>query len=37
MAKEALATGASVYSLVLEKGWLSNEQLDDFLTPEKMT
>jgi aspartate ammonia-lyase len=37
IAKEALATGASVYSLVLEKGWLSKEQLDDLLTPEKMT
>lgn len=37
IAKEALASGASVYSLVLEKGWLSREQLDDLLTPEKMT
>ncbi len=37
IAKEALATGASVYSLVLEKGWLEKEQLDDLLTPEKMT
>jgi aspartate ammonia-lyase len=37
IAKEALATGASVYSLVLEKGWLSKEQLDDLLTPETMT
>ncbi len=37
IAKEALATGASVYSLVLEKGWLNKEQLDDLLTPEKMT
>jgi aspartate ammonia-lyase len=37
IAKEALASGASVYSLVLEKGWLSKEQLDDLLTPEKMT
>jgi aspartate ammonia-lyase len=37
IAKEALATGASVYSLVLEKGWLSQEELDDLLTPEKMT
>jgi aspartate ammonia-lyase len=37
IAKEALATGASVYSLVLEKGWLSKDQLDDLLTPEKMT
>jgi aspartate ammonia-lyase len=37
IAKEALATGSSVYSLVLEKGWLEKEQLDDLLTPEKMT
>ena len=37
IAKEALASGASVYNLVLEKGWLSKEQLDDLLTPEKMT
>ena len=37
IAKEALATGASVYSLVLEKGWLSKDQLDDLLMPEKMT
>jgi aspartate ammonia-lyase len=37
IAKEALVTGASVYSLVLEKGWLSKEELDDLLTPEKMT
>jgi aspartate ammonia-lyase len=37
IAKQALATGASVYSLVLEKGWLSQEELDDLLTPEKMT
>jgi aspartate ammonia-lyase len=37
IAKEALATGGSVYSLVLERGWLSKEQLDDLLTPEKMT
>jgi aspartate ammonia-lyase len=37
IAKEALATGASVYALVLEKGWLGKDQLDDLLTPEKMT
>ena len=37
IAKEALATGASIYSLVLEKGWLTKAQLDDLLTPEKMT
>lgn len=37
IAKEALATGGSVYQLVLDKGWLSKEQLDDILSPEKMT
>jgi aspartate ammonia-lyase len=37
IAKEALSTGASIYRLVLEKGWLSKEQLDDLLVPEKMT
>ena len=36
IAKEALATGGSVYDLALEKGWLTKEQLDDLLTPEKM-
>ncbi len=36
IAKEALATGESVYSLVLEKGWLGKEQLNDLLSPEKM-
>ncbi len=37
IAKEALKTGGSVYQLVLEKGWLSQEQLDDLLKPENMT
>jgi aspartate ammonia-lyase len=37
IAKEALATGASVYSLVLEKGWLEKQQLDELLSPEAMT
>ncbi|MBI4960433.1 MAG: aspartate ammonia-lyase [Desulfovibrio sp.] len=37
VAKEALATGRSVYHLVLEKGWLNKAQLDDLLKPEKMT
>ena len=37
IAKEALATGGSVYDLVLAKGWLAKEQLDDLLSPEKMT
>ncbi len=37
IAKEALATGGSVYDLVLAKGWLSKERLDELLSPEKMT
>jgi aspartate ammonia-lyase len=37
IAKEALETGGSVYELVLQKGWLTKEALDDILTPEKMT
>ncbi len=37
VAREALATGGGVYQLVLDKGWLSREQLDDILAPEKMT
>jgi aspartate ammonia-lyase len=37
IAKEALATGGSVYDLVLQKGWLTKEQLDDLLSPAKMT
>jgi aspartate ammonia-lyase len=37
IAKEALATGGSVYDLVLAKGWLTKERLDDLLSPEKMT
>ena len=37
IAKEALKTGGSVYTLVLEKGLLTQEQLDDMLRPENMT
>jgi aspartate ammonia-lyase len=37
IAKEALKTGGSVYELVLAKGLLSKEQLDDMLRPENMT
>jgi aspartate ammonia-lyase len=37
IAKEALATGGSVYDLVLQKGWLTKERLDDLLSPAKMT
>ena len=37
IAKESLATGRSVYDLVLEKGWMTKEKLDDMLKPENMT
>ncbi len=37
IAKEALKTGGSVYTLVLEKNLLSQEALDDMLRPENMT
>jgi aspartate ammonia-lyase len=37
IAKEALKTGGSVYDLVLEKGWLTKEKLDDILSPASMT
>lgn len=37
IAKEALKTGGSVYELVMAKGLLSREELDDLLRPENMT
>lgn len=37
IAKEALASGGSVYDLVLQKGWLTKERLDDLLSPANMT
>jgi len=37
IAKEALKTGASVYDLVIAKGWLTKERLDELLRPENMT
>jgi aspartate ammonia-lyase len=37
IAQEALLTGGSVYDLVLEKGLLSKEKLDDILRPEVLT
>ncbi len=37
LAKEALETGRSVYSLVLEKGLLSQEEMEKILSPEQMT
>jgi len=37
VAQEALASGKSVYALVLEKKLLSKEKLDDILRPENLT
>ncbi len=37
LAQEAHATGGSVYELVLAKGWLTREQLDEIMRPEALT
>jgi aspartate ammonia-lyase len=37
IANEALATGRPVYEIVLEKGYLKKEELDQVLSPERMT
>lgn len=37
VAREALETDRGVYELVLEKKWLTREQLDDLLSPDAMT
>ncbi len=37
IAREALASGTKVYDLVLQKGLLTREQLDDILRPEALT
>jgi aspartate ammonia-lyase len=37
VAREALESGRGVYDLVLEKGWLSRERLDEILSPGAMT
>jgi len=37
VAKEALETGASVGALILEKGLMTREELDDIMKPENMT
>jgi aspartate ammonia-lyase len=37
IAQEALATGRSVYDLVLDHGLLDRTQLDDILRPERLT
>ena len=36
-AQEALETDRGVYELVLEKGWLTQQELDDVLSPDAMT
>jgi aspartate ammonia-lyase len=37
IANLALATGGSVYEIVLQKGYLSKAELDEILSPENMT
>jgi aspartate ammonia-lyase len=37
VAQEALETDRGVYELVLEKGWLSRDELDEILSPDAMT
>jgi aspartate ammonia-lyase len=37
VANEALQSGRSVYEIVLERGYLSKQQLDELLSPENMT
>ncbi len=37
IAKEALASGRSVYEIVLEKGYISQAELEHLLSPENMT
>jgi len=37
IAKEALKSGGSVYDLVIGRGWLSKEKLDELLKLENMT
>jgi aspartate ammonia-lyase len=37
IARDALSTGERVYDLVLAKGWMTREQLDEVLKPEILT
>ncbi len=37
VAREALESDRGVYELVLEKGWLTQDQLDEVLSPDAMT
>ena len=36
IAKEAMASGRSVYDIVLDRGYLSREDMEDVLKPENM-
>jgi aspartate ammonia-lyase len=36
LARDAMATGQSVYALILEKGLLTKDRIDDLLKPENM-
>lgn len=37
LAQEALETGRGVYELIIEKDWLSQQELNEILSPEAMT
>ena len=37
IARDAMVSGRSVYEIVLEKGYISQEQLEELLSPENMT
>ena len=37
IAKEAMASGRSVYQIVLEKGYMTKSELEEILSPENMT
>jgi aspartate ammonia-lyase len=37
LAREAYSSGRGVYDLVLEKGWLTQADLDRILSPEQLT
>ena len=37
VAKVALETGTPVRELVLQRGWLKAEELEEYLSPEAMT
>ena len=37
IAREALETGKPIADIVLDRGYLTSEELNDLLSPEKMT